>query len=135
MQDPDFSGAKLAVLSAGHVLAFLRDARPDIPYPGLWDLPGGGREGLETPVECALRECREEAGLMLRPQDVVWRREYAGAGGATWFLVARPGWLCLPAPRLGNEGQAVRWMSVQTFLARRDAVAFLQARLVEFLRS
>ncbi len=40
----DFHGAKLAVLSKGQVLAFLRDDRRDIPWPGMWDLPGGGRE-------------------------------------------------------------------------------------------
>jgi 8-oxo-dGTP diphosphatase len=28
-----------------------------------WELPGGGAEGEETPVETALREVREETGL------------------------------------------------------------------------
>ena len=133
MQVKDFNGAKLAVLCAGQVLTFLRDDRRDIPYPGMWELPGGGREAGESPVECALRETWEETGLMLRPQDVVWQREYVGGSGATWFLVAEPGWLCLPAPRLGTEGQAVRWMPVAGFLARRDAVGHLQARLGDFL--
>lgn len=134
MTDPAFKGAKLAILSAGHVLAFLRDDKAGIPYRGLWDLPGGGREAGESPVDCALRETWEEAGLRLRRQDVVWQREYRRPGAAaTWFLVASPGWLCLPPPRLGNEGQAVRWMSVDDFLARRDAIAHLQTRLQEYL--
>ncbi|MCP3969823.1 MAG: NUDIX domain-containing protein [Rhodobacteraceae bacterium] len=130
-----FSGAKLAVLSAGHVLAFLRDMKPGIVYPGLWDLPGGGRETGESPLDCALRECWEEAGLRLRPADVVWSREYIRPGaGATWFFVAQPGWLCLPPPRLGSEGREVRWMKLAEFLGRDDAIAHLQARLQAYLQ-
>lgn len=129
-----FSGAKLAVLSRGHVLAFLRDDRADIPWPGVWDLPGGGREYGEGPVECAIRETWEEAGLMVRPSDVVWQREYPRpVGGSSWFVVAEPGWLCLPSPRLGDEGQAVKWMPVSGYLGLSDAIPHLQARLREYL--
>nr|WP_231692828.1 NUDIX domain-containing protein [Vibrio campbellii] len=31
-------------------------------YPNYWDLPGGGREGNETPEDCALRELKENSG-------------------------------------------------------------------------
>jgi 8-oxo-dGTP diphosphatase len=134
MSSADFSGAKLAILSAGHVLAFLRDDRADIPFPGLWDLPGGGREAGETPVDTALRECWEEAGLRLRAEEVVWQQAFAGPSlPITWFLVAEPGWLCLPPPRLGDEGQEIRWMKVDDFLARQDAISHMQDRLSQYL--
>jgi len=134
MMDTTFCGAKLAVISAGKVLAFLRDDRDGISWPGLWDLPGGGRERFETPVECAIRETFEEAGLMLRPAEVTWQREYVEEKGRrTWFLVAEPGWLCLPPLRLGSEGQAVRWMAVDAFLALEGAVPHLQERLRSYL--
>jgi 8-oxo-dGTP diphosphatase len=129
----DFHGAKLAVLSKGQMLAFLRDDRHDIPWPGMWDLPGGGRERGETPLDCAIRETWEEAGLMVRTSDVVWQREYTREGQNSWFVVAEPGWLCLPPPRLGDEGQAVRWMPVTAFLELTDAVPHLQLRLREYL--
>ncbi len=134
MRDNSFCGAKLAVLNAGKVLAFLRDDRADIPWPGLWDLPGGGRERGEAPMDCAIRETWEEAGMMLRPAEVVWQREYVeDKGRRTWFLVAEPGWLCLPPPRLGIEGQAVRWMPIDNFLALPNAVPHLQERLRAYL--
>lgn len=132
----DFSGAKLAILAKGHVLGFLRDNIPSIPYPGLWDLPGGGREEHETPVETALRETWEEAGVIIRAEDIVWEKIYPKDDIdplPTWFLVAKPGWLTLPKLRLGDEGQAVKWMPVADFLALDDAIKHMQSRLAEYL--
>lgn len=132
----DFSGAKLAILAKGHVLALLRDDEPSIAYPNMWDLPGGGREQGEAPIECALRETFEEAGLRLAATDFVWRRIYPNPEPgklAHWFFVATPGWLTLPPARLGDEGQELRWMKVDAYLALTDAVPHLQARLRDYL--
>ena len=41
------------------------------PNKGLWVAPGGKLEPEESPVECAVREMREESGLELR--DLVLR--------------------------------------------------------------
>jgi 8-oxo-dGTP diphosphatase len=42
------------------VLLFLRDDKPEIPYPNLWDIPGGHFEEGETPEACIMREMLEE---------------------------------------------------------------------------
>ena len=43
-------------------------------FPGLYDIAMGGHlDPGETPVEGALRELREELGLVLRPQDLLYR--------------------------------------------------------------
>ena len=47
------------------LLLFLRDNRPDIPYPNMWDVPGGHVERLENPEECIVREMKEEMNLTL----------------------------------------------------------------------
>jgi 8-oxo-dGTP diphosphatase len=70
-----FSGAKLALFLGQKIVVILRDDKPDIPYPGHWDLPGGGREQEESPEVCALRETEEEIGLQLAPSDLVWSRD------------------------------------------------------------
>lgn len=71
-----FMGAKIVLLSGDQLLAYKRDNKPDIPFPGMWDLPGGGREGDESPAECALREVEEEFALRIDPGRIVWEREY-----------------------------------------------------------
>ena len=53
-----FVGCKLALIHGPLILTYLRDDRPGLPWAGLWDLSGGGREGQETPEACVLREAR-----------------------------------------------------------------------------
>ncbi|MCF8382332.1 MAG: NUDIX hydrolase [Chlorobium sp.] len=55
------SGASIIFLnSRNEVLLLLRDDKPDIPYPNMWDLPGGHVEENETPEGCIKREMLEE---------------------------------------------------------------------------
>lgn len=135
-QHPPFSGAKIAVLSDGKLLIYQRDDKPTIPWPALWDLPGGGREGEETPVQCALRETHEEFGLTLDPAAIVWTRVYPGQGlnGLdTWFFVAQVPSVIFSQVAFGDEGQRWEVSTVEDFLARTDAIVHLQQRLREFL--
>jgi len=132
----DFEGAKAAILVKDHVLTLLRDDDPSILYPNFWDLPGGGREDQETPLECAIRETYEETKLRFASGDVAWKRVFPNqkeGGLAHWFFVARPGWLTLPPPRLGDEGQDVCWMNIQDYLQLDDAIPHLQTRLKDYL--
>jgi 8-oxo-dGTP diphosphatase len=135
---PPFSGAKIAVLCDGQLLTYQRDDKPEIPWPGLWDLPGGGRENNETPLQCALRETREEFGITLDPACIVWTRVYPGQGAGaldTWFFVAKvpAGTFC--AIVFGDEGQRWEVTTAHAFLSRQDAIVHLQNRLREFLSS
>lgn len=141
MQDsgPDsqyFSGAKIALVCGGRLVTYRRDAKPTIPWPGLWDLPGGGREGAETPAACALRETQEEFGLALAPHRVHWRRAYPGALAAqrtSWFLAAAITEAEIAAIRFGDEGQYWQMMTFDEFLAHAEAITHLQVRLSDYL--
>jgi 8-oxo-dGTP diphosphatase len=58
------TGASIIFHNLCHqVLLVLRDDIPSIPYPGMWDLPGGHVEKNETPAECIVREMLEETEL------------------------------------------------------------------------
>lgn len=128
----DFAGAKLAALVDGHILTYRRDNKPGIPWPGLIDLPGGGREGDESPALCALRELHEEFGLHLREQRIWWARPFPAmdAPGRTgWFLAATITQAEIAAIRFGNEGHSPQLLALDAFLAASDAIAPLQQRL------
>ena len=47
------------------ILLVLRDNLPDIPYPNMWDLPGGHVENKESPERCIIREMMEELNIAL----------------------------------------------------------------------
>lgn len=132
-----FSGAKVALLNGDRVLTILRDDIPSIPWPGHWDLPGGGREGDETPKACVLREVEEELGLRLSHGRLIWGRSLVSAldpGLRGWFFAARVTTAEVAQIRFGDEGQGWRMMAVTEFLAHPKGVGFLQDRLARCLR-
>ena len=132
--DP-FAGAKAALICQGHILTYLLDDRPCLAWAGVWDLPGGGREGGESPQDCALREVHEEFGLTLDPATICHQRSYAATPGArpAWFLVAPITESHLPLIRFGSEGERWDIPPIATYLALPDAIPAHQSRLRDWL--
>ena len=58
----------------GEILLYLRDNKPDIPFPNHWDLFGGHVEEGETPEESLLREVKEELDINLT--DYTFYKKY-----------------------------------------------------------
>lgn len=128
---PDFTGAKAALFCGAAILTCLRDEKPGLRWPGLWDLPGGGREGEEGPEDCLLRELWEEFGLRLAPDRLVWRRVFPSMVEAGRNSVFFGGWLGreeVSSIRFGDEGQGWELMPVADFLGHAGAVPELQRR-------
>jgi len=63
------------------LIIYLRDAKPDIPFPNHWDLIGGHVEEGETPEQALVRETKEEIGFELK-QWCFFRRYECSAGDA-----------------------------------------------------
>jgi len=58
-------GAGIILLNHNNeVLLLLRDDKPEIPFPNMWDIPGGKVEENETPENGIRREMNEELELM-----------------------------------------------------------------------
>lgn len=118
--DRPFDGAKVALFLGDDLLVIRRDEGKPIPWPGYLDFPGGGREGGESPVACALRETREETGLILAPADLFWRAWYR-APRRMWFFGARLAEHRRDEVRFGDEGQGWAMMPPESYM--RDAMA------------
>lgn len=102
-----FDGAKLSLFVGKTMMVILRDDDRSIAWPNHWDFPGGGREGAETPLECALRETKEELGLSIDPDLVVWGKCTEQKTGDKWFFVAQAAPEVVADVVFGDEGQ--RW--------------------------
>jgi 8-oxo-dGTP diphosphatase len=134
--EADFGGCKAAFLHGDRVLCYLRDDFAGLPFAGFWDLPGGGREGDETPEDCLLRELEEEFGLRFGADRLIWKRPYQWRHKPevrVWFF---GGWITgdeIGAIRFGDEGQSWQMMPVVDFMAHEKAVPDLQQRLGAWL--
>ncbi len=128
-----FDGSKIALFLGDALAVILRDEIAGLPFAGYWDLPGGGREGGETPFACGQRECFEELGLHVPQSAVAWSQSYAEGPLTKWFFVAH-----LPASAadrvvFGDEGQRWSLMQPSAFLSHAKAVPAFQDRLRDYL--
>ena len=124
-----FGGAKAALIHGTRLVVLRRDDIPTIDYPGMIDLPGGGREGEETPEETAARETFEETGLEIATPRFRDARPYTTGAVTNWFMTAAITEEETRALRLGDEGQAVWMMEIAAFLDAPDAIGLLKTRL------
>ena len=132
----EFSGCKIALLCDDRLLTILRDDISTIPWPKMWELPGGGREGEETPFECVQREVFEELGLKLEEADILWVKEYQGMldpDKTSIFMVGTITQEEFASIVFGDEGQAYQMMDVSQFLSDEKVIPQLQSRLSDYL--
>ena len=133
----DFTGSKIALICGDKVLTILRDDKDDIPCPNMWELPGGGREGNESPFECAAREVYEELGIHLDEDCLLWSKIYPSVifkDKQSVFMVGQISQEQFDNIVFGDEGQAYKLMSIEEFLKSKQAVPQLQGRLRDYLK-
>lgn len=138
MTEADFSGTKLFLLCEDRLLVYRRDDRPDIPFPNCWDLPGGGREGDESPEACVLRELNEEFGLAFSERQLHWKRRYPNwrSGDAdSFFFAAELDPARIETIAFGEEGQYWQLMAVSDYLISVDSISQHRERLRDYLNN
>lgn len=132
MTEP-FLGAKLALLVGDRIVTILRDDIPTIPWPGLWDLPGGGREGDETPEACVLRELDEELAVRLDRTALTYKARGRRKGRDVWFFAAEVPAFDKSAVVFGGEGETWELATIDWFLNDAKAVPHQKDNLRRYL--
>ena len=115
----------LFINDQGRVLLLLRDNNPEIPYPGMWDVPGGHVEKGEAPEQCIVREMKEEIGLDLQGFQLFSVTEFDDRTEYTFWQKAN---LSIDKIRL-NEGQRLKWFTKDE--VRNTELAYGFNRIVE----
>lgn len=133
----NFHGVKIAILVDDKLIVFLRDDKPGLFNANMWDLPGGGRENGESPIECVIREVYEEFELKLSQNNIVWEKAFPAQkdpNQIAYFMVAK-----IESNRIKNlnlnEGQKWTLMTVEEFLNNDDVIPALKQRFQTFLDS
>lgn len=132
----DFTGCKIALFCGDKILTILRDDKETIPWPNMWELPGGGREGNETPFECVAREVYEELSIQLSKDDIVWSWIYPSMldeNKNSVFLVGQLTQEQFDSIVFGDEGQGYKLVSLEEFLTSDRVVPQLQERVRDYV--
>ena len=135
-QHLDFTGCKIALFCGDKLLTILRDDKENIPWPNLWELPGGGREGNESPFECVAREVYEELSIQLLKDDIVWSWIYPSMldeNRNSVFLVGKLTQEQFNSIVFGDEGQGYKLVRLEEFLASDRVVPQLQERVRDYV--
>lgn len=114
-------GAGCCVMDPGGRLLMLeQERRGEV----LWELPGGSLEGGETLADCAVRETREETGLLVRIDRLVRVTEFLRGGrlfGIGFLYLASPDpW---PQPVVLPEVDGITRFLSHRWCTREEAAA------------
>lgn len=114
--------------SSNRILMQLRDDGhgTSIPYPNMWNFPGGEKEDHESHLECAVREVKEEFNLDISSKDCeeIFFYHHDDIVDDTVFACRVDG---EPKVEL-HEGAAIEWMSLEDI--KKLELGFFQNEII-----
>ncbi|MFH0739958.1 MAG: NUDIX domain-containing protein [bacterium] len=121
------AGIHIAIKRGGNFL-ILKKSVSDKDDAGHWDLPGGGIEFGEQPLETAIREAKEEAGIKVEITKILttWAMPY----GRKWSIeVLLEGKYLSGNIKLSPEHSEYKWVNKQELKAIRPKGLFVRVLL------
>lgn len=139
----ELPGASIAILSENelgehYVVAIQRDDKPDIPYPGWWELPGGTLEPGEDSEAGAVREGLEEVAIYVEPHEITGNDQHLVEGTGTpntTLVVAIVSLEKVLRMQLGSEGKDCKLIELGNFLVDASVIPEHRMRLRRYLVS
>jgi len=130
----DFNGSKGFIFIGNKLLVYRRDANVT-NFPLMLDLPGGGKEGDETPFETFARETKEEFGIEIERENIVHSKAHQSIvepWKQSYFIIVK-----LPASEeknivFGNEGTEFLLLGIDDYLNRKDIIDRHRVRLIDY---
>ena len=109
-----------AIIIEGARVVLVKRAHP--PIQGQWSIPGGVLEVGELVSEAAIREAREETGLIVEPGELlgVYDRVLRDAENRVQYHYVLIDFLCRPVGgelQAGSDAAEVRWFTREELLA------------------
>ena len=105
-------------------------------FPDHLDLPGGKRDGTESPFETFQRELDEEFGLNVTAEDILYARVYPASlepQKIAYFVVARLYGVTELDIKFGDEGVFVDPMRLSEFLRDGRTIPAQTVRINDYL--
>lgn len=130
-----FNGSKGLVFLDDLMLVYRRDYNTT-NLPGYLDLPGGGREGDESPFEAFRREVKEEFGILIQKDEIDFSCTIPSVmepGKKSYFLVAKTKRFTSKDVIFGDEGSEWMLMTAEEFIGRSDGIDRQQKRVAKYL--
>jgi 8-oxo-dGTP diphosphatase len=131
----NFHGAKGLVFIDEKILVYRRDGRTS-SFPFYIDLPGGGREQNESPFETFRREVGEEFGIAIKPEDVIYSKQYMSVidpNMEAYFLVTKPLNITFQDVIPSYEVPKPILMDIKEYMALADAIPRHVHKVREYL--
>lgn len=134
-KDRNFHGVKGLVFIGEKFIVYRRDNNTK-SFPFYIDLPGGGKENNESAFETFKRETKEEFGIDISKDNIVYAKQYISAMDNTkesYFIVVKTDNTKQKDIIFGDEGIEYFLLTPEDYLKLNDSIPRQKEKVITYL--
>ena len=131
----NFYGSKGLIFFDDNILVYRRDDKTK-NYPFFIDLPGGGKEEDESPFETFQRETKEEFGIEIEKEEIIYAKQYMSVtdlSKESYFFVIKTKKKTEDII-FGNEGIEYFFLTLKDYLDLNDTIPRQREKVVNYIK-